>query len=407
MNLWQLVWKEIRQRPTAMAASGLAILLGVAALVAIRHVTLASEAEVSRQLTALGANVLILPKSASVEDYYAADLNGQTLAEENASRVLLANLAGVEKLSPKLCLPTTLGDWPVTVTGILPQSDFKAQGAWQTAGMFAKKEHVGCKRATCSPRPKDDTPQSLIRQRTIEKLGKRDAVVGADAADRANLFENASVMLWGQEFRVVAVLPRTGTVDDSRVFIHLHSLQDLADTGEVVNAIEVLACCQDAAGDLVPKLSELLPDAKIITISHVVETQVGVNKLLGNLSLFVLVVLVVVGGVSVAGAISSNVRERRREIGTLMALGASPGLIGRMFVLKALSMGLVGGVLGAGIGVATAIVAAPYWAGVTVTPLPSLAALAVGVAILVSLAAAWWPARQAARLDPCSCFKEI
>lgn len=407
MNLWQLVWKEIRQRPTAMAASGLAILLGVAALVAIRHVTLASEAEVSRQLTALGANVLILPKSASVEDYYAADLNGQTLAEENASRVLLANLEGVEKLSPKLCLPTKLGDSPVTVTGILPQSDFKAQGAWQMAGMFAKKEHVGCKRAACTSRPEDNTPQSLIRQRTIEKLGKRDAVVGADAAERANLFENASVKLWGEEFHVVAVLPRTGTVDDSRVFIHLHTLQDLADTGEVVNAIEVLACCQDAAGDLVPKLSELLPDAKIVTISHVVETQVGVNKLLGNLSLFVLVVLVVVGGVSVAGAIASNVRERRREIGTLMALGASPGLIGRMFLLKALSMGLVGGVLGASIGVATAIVAAPHWAGVTVTPLPSLAALAIGVAILVSLIAAWWPARQAARLDPCSCFKEI
>jgi len=213
--------------------------------------------------------------------------------------------------------------------------------------------------------------------------------------------------MFGENFDVVAVLPRTGTVDDSRVFAHLHTVQDLTKAGPNVSAIELMACCEDAAGDLVAQLETLLPDAKIVTINHVVETQVGVNQLLSNVSLFVLVVLVVVGGLRVAGAIASNVRERRREIGTLMALGASPNFIAQLFVLKGLAVGVVRGVLGTAIGVAVAVICGPQLAGVAVAPLPTLIGLAIAMSILVSLLAAWWPARGASKLDPCCCFQEV
>ena len=133
MRLQTLVWKELRERPSAMLTSGLAILLGVASLVFIRHVTVHSEREVSRQLSTLGANILILPKDASLQDYYAADQNGRTLPEEHVSEVLLAGLTGVEKLSPKLSVPAKVGDLDVTLTGILPQSEFQTKAAWQTA----------------------------------------------------------------------------------------------------------------------------------------------------------------------------------------------------------------------------------------------------------------------------------
>ncbi len=53
MNLRSLVWKELRERPWSVVSSSIAILLGVAALVAIRHVTVHSEQEVSRQLSIL------------------------------------------------------------------------------------------------------------------------------------------------------------------------------------------------------------------------------------------------------------------------------------------------------------------------------------------------------------------
>lgn len=407
MNLRTLVWKELRERPWALATSGLAILLGVASLVAIRHVTVASEREVSQQLATLGANILILPKDSTLQDYYSADQNGGTLLEEHVSAILLAGLTGVEKVSPKLCVPADLRGKSVTVAGILPQSEFRTQSAWQTVSLFSPKPHAGCKKAKCAPTAADASPESLAKNRTIEELRETEAVIGADVAERTGVKPGKKVKLLGESFEVLAVLPRTGTVDDSRVFAHLHTVQRLAGTGEVVSAIEVMGCCEDAAGDLVPELRKLLPDAKVVTISQVVQTQVGVNRLMANTSWIVLVVLALVGGASLAGAISANVRERRREIGTLMALGATPGLVSRLFMVKALALGLVGGFAGSVIGLGLALWLGPHWAAVDVVPLPHLIGLAVGATCVLALAAAWWPARTAARLDPCICFREI
>jgi len=407
MKLRTIVWKELWERPTAMITSLLAILLGVTALVAIRHVTVFSEREVAHQLETLGANILILPKSASLQDYYSADLNGQTLPEEKVTQVLLAGLPGVEKLSPKLCVPVQLDGKDVVLTGILPQSEFQAKAAWQTVSMFSKKKHVGCTKANACGKPTDATPQSLTTLRTIEELSDHAVVIGADVAARTKFAPGSSFVLLGEQFRVEAVLSSTGTVDDGRIFAHLHTVQRLAKSGEVVSAIEVMGCCEDAAGDLVPQLSALLPDAKVVTVSQVVQTQVGVNRLMARSSLFVLAVLVTVGGASVASSTSSNVRERRREIGTLMALGATPKLILRIFLMKAAWLGLAGGIGGSLAGIGLAFVLGQQWAGVSITPLPHLAAAAIGAALAVTLLAAYWPARRAASLDPCTCFQEI
>src|SRR6185369_16413727 len=140
-----------------------------------------------------------------------------------------------------------------------------------------------------------------------------------------------------------------------RIFAHLHEVQRLAKTGEVVNAIEIMACCEDAAGGLVPRLTEMFPEARVATITHVVQAQVSVNRLMSRLSMIAFAVLVIVGAASMAGAMYANVRERWREIGTLMALGAAPRTIAGMFVLKAAGVGICGGLLGVVLGAAAAL----------------------------------------------------
>lgn len=406
MNLRILVWRELSERPLAMLTSTLAILLGVTALVAIRHVTVFSEREVGQQLQSLGANVLVLPKAATLQDYYSADLTSQTLPESHVASILIANLPGVERLSPKLCVAAKVGDRAVTLTGILPQSEFQAKAAWQSVSLFSNK-HEGCKKAACGPKTYNGSPEALATERTIDQLKGNEAIIGADVAEFSKLTPGKSVKVLGESLQVLAVLPRTGTVDDGRVFAHLHTVQRMTKAGEVVNAIEVMGCCEDAAGGLVPSLTELLPDAKVVTISQVVSTQVGINRLMAQMSLFVLSILVIVGGASVASTISSNVRERRREVGTLMALGATSGLVMRMFLLKAIVLGLVGGVGGCGLGLVLAMVLGSQWAGVSVTPLPDLLLIAVGAALSITILAAYWPARSASRLDPCSCFSDV
>ena len=405
MNLFSLVWKEAWERPVGLLTSGLAIFLGVAALVAIQHVVTASESEVGRQMQSLGANVLILPKDATLENYYAADMQTHRLPESHVSTVLIANLPGVEKLSPKLCIEAEIGGRPVTLTGILPQEEFKAKAAWQSVSLFSAK-HTGCKKACASPAAPAKA-EDLAANRAIDELDKSSVILGAEVAESAALKQGAKITVLGSQFQVAAVLPRTGTIDDSRAFAHLHVVQELGKAGEVVSAIEVLGCCEDAAGQLVPELAKLLPDAKVVTISHVVQAQVSVNRLMGQVSLGVIGILVVVGAVSVAGAISANVYERRREIGTWMALGATPNVVASVFLMKAGGLGLVAGFAGAILGLVAAVFVGQQVAGTEVSPLVGTTSLAVVAAVAISLFAALWPARQAANLDPCTCFQEV
>ena len=406
MNSRALIWKELRERPIAMVTCLLAITLGVTAIVAIRSITESSETAVSQKLSALGANVLLLPKGVSLQDFYASDLHDKTLPEEHATTLALANLEGVEGISPKLCVPAKLNGTPITLTGILPQSEFQSKAAWSSVSLFSRK-HVGCKKACAAASENTSSAESLATRRVVQKLGENEALIGSEAAEAAEVRAGDRVVILGRKLTIAAVLPPMGTVDDSRVFAHLHSVQEMAETGEVINVIEVMGCCEDAAGSLVPKLGELFPDAKVVTISHVVQTQVDVNRLMSRLSYLFVGILVLLGGASIGGTMFSNVAERRREIGTLMALGATPGFISRLFLGKALVVGGLGGVIGYLVGTGLAMGLGPQWAGIAVLPVPSLAGLSIILAIGTALLASYWPARRAAGMDPCTCFQEI
>ncbi len=405
MNLRTIVWKEMRERPTAMFVSLLAVMLSVTALVAIRNVAVFSEIEVADKLDKLGANVLILPKEASLQDYYAADMQSETIPEEIVSELVFAQMTGVEAIAPKLCIPATIHDQKTTLTGILPQSEIQKMASWQGGVLF--KKHEGCKAKINLANEKDDSPEALAKRRTLQNLGDKDVILGAEYAEATGLKQGDKIQILGEEFSVLTVLDATGTVDDSRVFAHLHNVQDLSKSGEVVNVIEVMGCCKDVANGLIGKLQSLLPDTKIMTIANVVKTQISVNQMMTNISYMFLTILVVIGGASMASSTFSNVIERRREIGTLMALGASPKFVTNLFLVKAVLLGLAGGIGGYVLGSVLAYFLGPYFADISVYPLPSLMLIATGTAVFVTLIASYIPARRAANLDPCICFKEV
>jgi putative ABC transport system permease protein len=202
------------------------------------------------------------------------------------------------------------------------------------------------------------------------------------------------------------MLPQTGTVDDSRIFAHLHTVQQLANKGSVVNAIEIVGCCKQISRGLVQKINSLLPEAKVVTITQVVDTQIKTNQIMSKLSLVFLGIIVLVGGASIANYMYANVFERRREIGTLMAMGAGSRVVVRMFLLKALLLGLAGGVAGYVLGTIAAVTLGPRIAGVPVLPMFWLAPAAIGIAVAIALGASYFPARRAARLDPCAALQE-
>ena len=404
MKLRTLVWRELFERKSQMLTSFLAILLGITTLVAIKNITFYSEKAVARELDALGANVLVLPKSVSLQDYYSADMHDQVIPEEYVMRLTLSNIQGVDNLSPKLCVPVDLQGRQFTLTGILPKSEFQAKAAWGGAGIFGRP--IGCG-AIDSVTPQPEDKKTLVRKRVIQTLDTHEALVGADVADSLAVREGDSLDLLGEPFSVVAVLPQTGTVDDSRIFAHLHTVQRLAGKGPVVNCIEIVGCCKEISAGLVGKVNRLLPDAKVVTVTQVVATQAKINTMMEQLSRIFLVIIVVVGGAGIANYMYANVFERRREIGTLMALGADSFLVLRIFLLKALILGLAGGIGGFAIGTILAVTLGPRLAGVPVLPMPTLAAWAVAISAGLALLASYFPARRAARLDPCATFQEV
>jgi len=407
MHLRRLVWREMFERKNQLATSFLAIVLGVAVVVSIKNISFYSEKAVARQLDALGANVLVLPKSVSIQDYYSADMQNDEFPEEYVERLALSDLQGLDNLSPKLSLPVKLKDRGFTLTGILPKSEFQAKAMWSGAGIFSRPAE-GCGTVADVPgafRP--DAKETLVRQRVIEDLSATEVLIGADVAAILTLKEGDPLDVLGRTFTVSAVLPQTGTVDDSRIFGHLHTVQELAGKGPVLNAIEIVGCCKEISGGLVQKINKLLPDAKVVTVTQVVDTQVKTNRMMTRLSLVFLGIIVLVGGASIANYMYANVFERRREIGTLMALGAGSGLILRMFLLKAVLLGLAGGIAGYILGTVLAVTLGPRLAGIVVLPMPVLVAWALGISVAVALAASYFPARRAARLDPCATLQEV
>jgi len=405
MKLRTLVWRELFQRKSQMLTSFLAILLGITTVVAIKNITFYSEKAVARELDTLGANVLVLPKSASLQDYYSADMHDEVIPEEYVLRLTMSNVQGVDNLSPKLCVPVNLQGKNYALTGILPKSEFQAKAAWAGAGIFSRP--IGCGAIDVATEPKPEDKRTLVRKRVIETLDTHETLVGADAAASLGLEEGDSLTLLGESFSVVAVLPQTGTVDDSRIFAHLHTVQRLSGKEGVVNCIEIVGCCKEISAGLVDNVNKLLPDAKVVTVKQVVATQAKVNGMMERLSLIFLVIIVVVGGAGIANYMYANVFERRREIGTLMALGAESFMVLRIFLLKALLLGLAGGVGGYAIGTLLAVTLGPKLAGVPVLPMPLLALWAVLISAGITLAASYFPARRAARLDPCATFQEV
>lgn len=404
MKAMDIVVKEMFQRTSQLMASMIAIILGIAIIVAIKNITFFSEKAVARELDSLGANILILPKSANVQNYYSADFQDEVIPEKYVDTLVNSSLQGLDNLSPKLSIKSKIRETPIILTGILPKSEFRSKAAWQgTLGVFSRPE--GCGTVPAIPGV-TDAKETLVRKRVIEDLSDTSILMGASIASKLKLSEGDRVDISGKTFKIEAVLPQTGTVDDARVFAHLKVVQQISGKKDGINVIEIVGCCSAISGGLIQKLNNLLPDARVVTISQIVQTQISTNGIMNKLSSLLLVVIVLIGGAGIANYMYSNVHERRKEIGILMALGAMPSWIVKMFMLKASIIGLIGGIAGYAAGTAMAVTLGPAMAGIPVFPMPQLIAYSMVISIAITLIGSLPPAYRATRVDPYVIMRE-
>jgi len=409
MRKIDIILKELCERKSQLITSFIAITLGITVIVGIKTVTHFSEKAVARELDNLGANVLVLPKSATVSDYYSADLADAEMPESYVDKITASGLQGVDNLSPKLTMPIRLKERRFILTGILPKNEFKSKPAWQVSGdVFTTP--VGCG-AVDIPGVKSNDDSSLdqaaVRKEVIKDLGPREAIIGFDVARLLSLKNGSSISIKNKDLTVRKVLPQTGTVDDSRVFAHLHTVQGMFGKGRVLSAIEIVGCCKEINKGLITGLNKALPDARVVTISQIASTQLKTNNMMSQFSLVFLVIIVLVGGVSIANYMFANVQERRKEIGTLIAIGMSPRQVLSIFYGKALILGTGGGIIGYVLGSVLAVWLGPRIAHIPVMPMPALLGWALVISVALSLLATAIPAKNAAGLDPAATLMEV
>jgi putative ABC transport system permease protein len=406
MRLRTILWKELWLRKSRMVSGLLAITLGIAVIVGIQSVATVSERAVAIKLDNLGANILVLPQAASVDDYYTADIDAPTFPEEYVERVATSMLPGVDNLSPKLTRRVRVGAVPVILTGILPANELASKPIWQSAGLDGAELAAAC---GVSPEVKDGPSyvDERLQRKAIDSLAQTEVLVGSVAAQRLNLKDGVKVTIEGREFTTARVLPETGTIDDDRVFAHLHVVQSLLGTGPQVSAIEIMGCCSAISDGLLGKLRNILPDTRITTIGQIVNTQIETNRLMAKISLILLVIISLVGAISIANYMWANVEERKREIGTLLTLGATRGSVYRLFFAKSIILGVLGGVGGYLLGTLSALILGPELAGLAVQPVPIYLAWSLLIAVAIAMLGSWYPTYRATRLDPASILQEF
>jgi putative ABC transport system permease protein len=240
---------------------------------------------------------------------------------------------------------------------------------------------------------------------------RRVAVLGASVARR--LFPDVDplgrqVTIAGVRFRVIGVFVKVGStfgVDrDSEVHIPVTAAQRLFGVDRI-DGLAVKAPTADAVEPLRKKLVTALQDKytgeefSAVTQSQILGT---IGRILGLLTLVlsaIAAISLVVGGVGVSNIMLVSVRERTREIGLRKALGARQRDILLQFLIEAVLLCVIGGLVGIGLGVGLSLFVA------AVSPLPVAIAwwspaLAFAVSAAVGIFFGVAPARRAGRLDP-------
>ena len=235
----------------------------------------------------------------------------------------------------------------------------------------------------------------------------RVAVIGRDLADEYGYLpgEARTISLNGIGYGVVGVLDWVLLEPsmDSAVFITFPTAERDWDTdGQDPTRLYIRAPTNTRwVAEEVPTVVSLGgPDGARTSIpTDLLDAQSQVDESLNNLTKMMGGLALIVGGVGIANVMSISVIQRSSEIGIRRALGHSRSTIAGQFLFEALTVGVLGGILGAAVGAGVVWLTSEARGYVMVLSVPGLALwtlVSVGVAVVAGL----YPSTKAARLEP-------
>jgi len=381
---WRVALDALSANRLRSMLTMLGVIIGVAAVVVLVAIGTGAKREVEQQVEGLGSNLLVVVPGRL--DFGAAPA---------VSRLSLRDVEAVTRVvgdPRRVAVTVTSGE---TVRAGTRSAFTTVQGVLETTPqVFVRDLDRG----------------SYLTSSDVD-TSRRVAVLGATVAtalfgDREPVGQQVTIA--GVRFRVVGVFAPLGQslgVDrDDEVHIPVTAAHRLYGT-QRIDGIAVKAPDREEIDELgariVAELSRRHPDTEFSAVTQ--EQILGVlGDILGVLTGVLAAIAgisLLVGGVGVSNIMLVSVRERTREIGLRKAVGARPRDIGTQFLLEAVLLTTLGGVLGLGLGVGAALLVSalsPVPAAVTWWSL----ALSFGVSAAVGIIFGVVPAQRAGRLDP-------
>jgi putative ABC transport system permease protein len=250
----------------------------------------------------------------------------------------------------------------------------------------------------------------------------RVVVLGATTATNLGLGATdigKPVTIGGLPFEVIGILQAKGGTGfqnpDDQVMVPVGVVQKYFVGGESVRSIGVSVAKADEMTAASDEITALLSQRHGLTATSTADFNVfnqtqlldAASSISGTLTLLlggIASISLVVGGIGIMNIMLVSVRERTREIGIRKAIGARGRDILAQFLVEALTLSLLGGLIGIAVGLA-ASAAIGQIAGWGFAFNPATVAAAVIFSLAVGVVFGVWPARQAARLDPITALR--
>ncbi len=405
MSLWRtfkVAWEGLTLNKARSFLTTLGVIIGVGAVIIMMAVSAGAEAEIADQINALGANLVMVMPSFSRSGFGpgmgmgAGRPPGLTYDDIEA---IAQNVTGINGVSAEQ--NTT----QIVKAGSTTLEDISIVGT--TAGFPNVREYTLALGRFVTDEDNDRETKAAVLGHDIaqELFGSSSAAMGQ------------SIKIGSTKFTVVGVMAEKGVVGntdyDGRVYIPItvvfKRFVNARFGGDSVRTIYVSAESRDVMEDVMAQVTTVLvrqhevdpasPDFSLMTQDSIIDTAASTTKAFRDLLAWVAAISLVVGGIGIMNIMLVSVTERTREIGLRQALGARPRDVQLQFLLEAIMLSLIGGLVGVAAGVGGSYLFNALGTMRTELVTESIP-LAFGASAVVGIFFGYYPATQAAQLDP-------
>jgi putative ABC transport system permease protein len=373
----------------------LGVIIGVGAVIALMALGRGSQADIQAQIAGLGTNLLIIhPTSSQTAGVRAGSGTLNTLTMDDVA-LLGANASMLQEVSPVIRVQEQViagnSNWNTQINGVSVSYRTIRNHVMESGDFFTERD------------VKTRSKVAVLGKTVANELFPGQDPVGAQ------------IRIRNVPFTVIGVMQSKGQSsmgqDQDDIILSPWStvLYRLSD-GKTVRTIMASAVSEDQMEETKTEIRALLRDAHRIPPGgddgFDIRDQSEINEMLtritGTLTMLLSAIAgvsLLVGGIGIMNIMLVSVTERTREIGIRMAIGARPGDILLQFLIEAMILSLIGGIIGilAGVGGAE-LLGKVMGTAVVVSPLVICGSVAftAGVGIFFG----FYPARKASKLNP-------